>query len=263
MRNILIVFIIGLTCFGDYVLAQDSNEAQEAKLGIQLDVTWVSKYIWHGQDLYDDHAAFQPSINIDLFGTGFSLNVWSSSACSSGFVDSDEYDYTVAYGNSLFEDARFQTDYELKWLYYDYVRKSSDEGDSAEFEFSFSWPKIFKCGLVPNYTFSYLYAAKSNSPASATEMEGGLHTFGFTYDVDVPEVSLPVPLTLSWDITYNDGQGGKEFDHDWAYITWGASSYIKFGPGGFTPAIYYQTTMDNSVNEEDEFWCSFSYTLDF
>ncbi|MFA5292596.1 MAG: hypothetical protein WC496_06120 [Phycisphaerae bacterium] len=262
MKNITI-FVIGLICAVNCVLAQDANLTQETKLGIQLDVTWVSKYIWHGQDLYEGRAAFQPSINIDLFGTGFSVNVWSSSACSSGFVSSDEFDYTVAYTNSLFEDTKFKIDYELKWLYYDYTRISSDEADSQEFEFSFSWPDIFSCGIVPNYTLSYLYAAKGDSPAAALEMEGCLHTFGFTYDVNIPKVELPLPLTLSWDITYNDGQGGPDFAHDWAYITWGASSYIKFGPGGFTPAVYYQTTMDKSVNEEDEFWCSFSYTVDF
>ena len=41
--------------------------AGENELGISLDATWVSKYIWRGQDVYDDHAAFQPSINFYLY----------------------------------------------------------------------------------------------------------------------------------------------------------------------------------------------------
>jgi hypothetical protein len=261
MKNI-VIFIIGLICAGSSVSAEDVNELKrEAKLGIQLDTTWVSKYIWHGQDLYDDHAAFQPSITIDLFGSGFSVGVWGSTACSSGFVNSDELDYWVAYANSLFDDTRLKTDYEVKWTYYDYIRQSSDKADSEELALRLSWPDVFPFGVVPNYTLSYLYAATSGSPAAELEMEGFLHTFGFTYDFNVPKVDLP--LTFSWDITYNDGQGGADFHHEWAYITWGLSSYIKLGPGGFTPAIYYQTTMDKSINEEDEFWCSFSYTLDF
>lgn len=52
-------------------------------------------------------------------------------------------------------------------------------------------------------------------------------------------------------------------DRIYMTTTRGLSSYIKIGPGGFTPAIYYQRSMDKSVNEEDEFWCSFSYTLSF
>jgi hypothetical protein len=149
----------------------------------------------------------------------------------------------------------------VKWLYYDYIRQSSDEADSQEIDFSFSWPDIFPFRVVPNYMVSYLYSATSGSPAAALEMEGFAHTFGFTYDFNVPEVDLP--LTFSWDITYNDGQCGADIDHDWSHITWGLSSGMEFGPGSFTPAVYYQTSMDKSVNEEDEFWCSFSYTLNF
>ncbi len=33
----------------------------------------VSKYIWRGYDLFDDHGAFQPSVNADLFGTGLEV----------------------------------------------------------------------------------------------------------------------------------------------------------------------------------------------
>ena len=260
MRN-AVVFIIGLICMVSPVSAEDTEPNEKAKLGIQLDATWASKYIWHGQDLYDGHAAFQPSITLDLFGSGFSAGVWKSSACSSGFVKDDELDYWVAYGNSLFEDKWFKTDYEVKWTYYDYFRQSSKKADSEEIDGSFSWPNVLPFGVVPKYTLSYLYSATSHSPAAALEMEGFLHTFGFTYDFNAPKVDLP--LTFSWDIAYNDGQGSCDFDHEWAYMTWGLSSRIKFGPGDFTPAIYYQKTMDRSINKEDELWCSFSYTLNF
>jgi hypothetical protein len=260
MKNAAI-FIMGLIFAVNPVLAGDAKSEQENKLGIQLDATWVSKYIWHGQDLYGDRAAFQPSITLDLFGSGFNTGVWGSTACSSGFVDSEELDYWAAYTNSLFGNGRFKTDYEVKWLYYDYFRLPSGKADSQEIVGSFSWPNIFPCGVVPNYTLSYVYCARSHCEASDLKMEGFLHTFGFTYDFNAPKVDLP--LTFSWDISYNDGQGGADFDHEWAYTTWGLSSYIEFGPGGFTPAIYYQKTMDKSVNEEDELWCSFSYTIDF
>jgi hypothetical protein len=260
MRNVLIL-VMGLSLTGTFVFAQTASlPVEKPKLGITLDATWVSKYIWRGQDLYDDHAAFQPSINIDLFGTGFSVNVWQSSACGSGFVDDEEFDYTIAYENSLFTDSALQTDYKISWLYYDYYRISSDEADCAEFDFEFSWPNVLPFGLTPTYMASYLYAAKSNSPASETEMEGTAHTFGFTWDVNEPQTKLP--LTFSWDITYNDGQG-EGVAHDWSHITWGVSTSFDIGPGSFTPGIYYQTTMDESINDEDEFWTSLSYTMSF
>ena len=78
---------------------------------------------------------------------------------------------------------------------------------------------------------------------------------------NIPETEIP--LTFSWDITYNDGQGGSDIDHDWSHITWGLSTSLDVGTGSFTPVAYYQTSMDDSVNNEDESWISLSYTLNF
>lgn len=254
--------IIGLFLMGSLTFGQNNQiEKEEAKLGIEFDATWASKYIWRGFDLYDDHAAFQPSIDFDLFGTGFSVNVWHSTACGEGYGSSEELDYSVTYQNSLFAETNYQTDYSVTWLYYDYYRISSDEADSQEFDLSLSWPKICPFNITPTYTIAYLYAAQSSSPASSTEMEGFVHILGLTYDCNLPETDLP--LTFSWDITYNDGQGGTDIDHDWSHMTWGIASSIDFGPGSFTPAVYYQTSMEESINDENEFWATLSYTLSF
>ncbi|MBN1974299.1 MAG: hypothetical protein JW787_11710 [Sedimentisphaerales bacterium] len=256
------ILVIGLFCTETFAFAQTSLlQNEDAKLGIEFDAAWVSKYIWRGQDLYDDHAAFQPSLDFDLFGTGFSVNIWHSTSCGSGFVLSDELDYSATYQNSLFNNSKYKTQYQLTWLYYDYFRMSSDEVDSQELDLSLSWPDVFPFGLTPNYTLSYLYAAKSSSPASSLEMEGYAHTLGFTYDCNAPQTDLP--LTFSWDITYNDGQCGMDVDHDWSHITWGLSTSLDIGPGSFTPAAYYQTSMDDSINNEDELWLALSYTLSF
>jgi len=254
------VLVIGLIVSGAFAFAQTDQE--EPKLGVEFDATWVSKYIWRGMDLYDDHAAFQPSIDFDLFQTGFSVNVWGSTACSSGYVNSDELDYSVAYSNSLFNDSKFKTEYSLGWVYYDYPRISSDVADSQEFIMSLTWPEICSFGVVPTYTVAYLYPAESSTAVTtAPEIEGFAHILGLTYDLDIPE--LDMPLTLSWDITYNDGYGGASVDHDWSHITWGVSSSFDIGPGSFTPAVYYQSSMDDSVNTEDEFWTGLSYTFGF
>ncbi len=126
---------------------------------------------------------------------------------------------------------------------------------------SLSWPKILPYNITPTYTIAYLYAAQSSSPAASLEMEGFVHILGLTYDCNLPETDLP--LTFSWDITYNDGQGGTDIDHDWSHMTWGIESSIDFGPGSFTPAVYYQTSMEESINDENEFWTALSYTLSF
>ena len=60
---------------------------------------------WKGAELnafrstVESRAAREGQGIFDLFGTGFSINIWESSACSSGFVLDDELDYSVTYQN--------------------------------------------------------------------------------------------------------------------------------------------------------------------
>ena len=58
------ILLAALVLFGVVGLAQ----SQEQPLGVTADATWVSKYLWYGVDLLDDKAAFQPSVDVDLFG---------------------------------------------------------------------------------------------------------------------------------------------------------------------------------------------------
>ena len=58
----------GVVGWGPSAWGQEAEE--RSGLGVTADVTWVSKYVWRGYDLFDDHAAFQPSVDADLLGRG-------------------------------------------------------------------------------------------------------------------------------------------------------------------------------------------------
>jgi len=91
--------------------------AGDNKLGITIDATYVSRYIWRGTDIYpNNHSAIQPSVAIDFYGTGFGLNTWSSRANRSGFENSEEIDYTLCYCNSLFKDESYAAEYGIGWI---------------------------------------------------------------------------------------------------------------------------------------------------
>ena len=62
---------------------------------------------------------------------------------------------------------------------------------------------------------------------------------------------------------YNDGFApgavggttGAAVDHDWSHMLFGVSTDFEVADNlTFTPALYYQRSMDNSVNTQDEFW---------
>ena len=97
---------------------------------------------------------------------------------------------------------------------------------------------------------------------AAAQIEGFTHMFGFNYELPSLEI-VDNPLTFHWDITYNDGQGSSTYDHDWSHMTWGLSTTFDIAGGTLTPTLYYQTSMEKSVNPEDEFWVGISYGFNF
>ncbi len=250
--------------------------AAEGDIGVDVDVTWVSKYIWRGFDLLDDKAAFQPSINVDL-GHGFSVGVWASYAGSSkgggsiSTVNATELDYILTYNNSAFAGEAYQMDYAVNWIYYDLIDMPSKDADLQEINVALAFPQICPGGIVPRYTAIYIWPAQGGGLANGAT--GWLHQFGVDYDIAVGEIIPNNPeqvFTFSWDITYNDGAGATgrtdrlNPDHDWSHMTWGLSTEIACPFGGtFRPGIYYQTSMEDTVNTEDEFWTGLSYTLSF
>ena len=268
-KGILLTVVI-LLSVGGLTQAQD-------ELGVTVDVTWVSKYIWRGFDRLDDKVAFQPSINLDLYDTGLSFNLWSSHAGSSAeggsisTVDAEEWRYALTYTDSVLDGETYKTDWSVSWVYYDFPDMASEDADAQEFNLALSWPDICPAGVVPRYTLIRMWPAQGGGDASA--MGGFIHAFGFGYDFTVPELLPDVPeqtLSFTWDIIYNDGTGSgigafsaSDVDHDWSHMLWGLSTAIECGPGTFTPAVYYQTSMDDSVNDEDEFWVGLSYTVSF
>lgn len=257
-KIILIVTILLITAG----LAQ----AEDNKVGVALDVTYVSRYIWRGMDTYpSDHSAIQPSIDIDLYGTGFGMNVWWSRANKSGFENSEEIDYTLYYSSNLFEGESYAAEYTIGWIYYNYPDEPKRVADMQEVYASLSWPNICPAGLVPSYTIVSTWPSESKS--DIRDYSGWVHIFGLGYDMTVPgfltETKEQV-LHLSVETVYNDGAYGTAIDHDWSHAVFGVSTSFDLGNNlTFTPGFYYQSSWDDSVNTSDEYWTSLSLTYTF
>lgn len=259
MLMLLVIFIIVPIC--------SAMNTPLGEVAVDFDATWNTKYLWRGFDLLDDKAAFQPSVNMD-FGNGLSFNLWSSFAGASknggslSTVDADEMNYTLTYSNSVYEGQPSAMDYAVSWIYYDFTDTASNVADAQEFNIDFAFPEICPGRTVPHYQVIYMWSAQGGGPSN--DIEGFIHVFGIGYDFTVSE--LEQPISFSADITYNDNAGAEtgDIDHDWSHITWGLSTSIDCPAGGtITPAIYYQTSMDDSVNKSDEFYAGISYGISF
>lgn len=232
-----------------------------------IDASYVTKYIWRGFDKLDDKAAFQPSVNLDM-GNGLNFNVWSSWAGASknngnvSTVDATEMDYTVAYKNVFGEDC-FLTNYTVGWRYYDFIKVNSEKHDMQEGFIELAMPNLIGQGFVPRYAYYHMWAARSSD--GAQNFDGGpIHDFGLDYNWTFEQMP-ELPMKASADAVYNDGTGPGNVDSDWSHILWGLSTNFKCPLTGakVTPGIWYQTSMDSSVNEEDELFSGISYALSF
>jgi len=273
---VIAVILLGVTSL---------SKGQEAKLGVAFDVTYLSKNIWRGTDIYPDgRSAVKSSIDVDFYDTGFGLNILSSRANGSGFENDEELDFTLRYRKNLFEGERYFTASEVGWVYYNYpdrprrgpkVTESrplipvvETLADVQELYVVFAFPELLGVErLVPNYIFSHIWPAHSNS--NATNNGGWIHAFGLDYGVVVsmpfPEIAKEQILKLTSQVVYNSGVGATGLvDHDWSHAVFGLSTGFELSENLiFTPGIYYQLSMDDSVNSEDEYWWSLSMKYKF
>jgi len=266
------ILVIAVILLGTGGLVQ----AQEGKLSGSIDVTYLSKYVWRGFDIYADKSAIQPSIDLDLYGTGFGVSVMGHRANSDGHENGERWDYTLYYYNSLFDDEVYATNYRLGWVYYNYPDQprrgslAAPNADLQEMHSILSWPKICPAGVIPSYVLVKLWPSKSGSFSGARSPMGGTasgwaHIFMLDYPWTVQTGGL-IPGTaeqvvnLHAEFVYNDGVGpaGQNVDHDWSNMVLGASTEFDLGNNlAFTPGVYHQITFDNSVNpDKDETWVS-------
>jgi hypothetical protein len=261
-------------------------QAQEGELSGTVDLTYLSEYIWRGFALYDSQSAIQPSIDLDLYGTGFGLNVLWSRANTGRFENAEEVDLTLSYSSGCFEYETYATGYTVGWMYYSYpdqptdgsstsLSKQAPYSDLQEFFASFSWPEICPEGVVPSYTIIKMWVSESGSAmnrglstAGADGLGGWFHILGLGYDVPVEDLIPDLPeqiLHLSASMVYNDGVNRiGDVDHDWTHAVLGVSTDFDLGNDlTFTPGVYYQKAFEHTASFNDELWCSLSVKYAF
>jgi len=251
-----------LLILGTILVTAGFAVAQDDELGVTLDATYVSKYLWRGIDRMDDKAAFQPSVTFDLYGTGFSAQLWAALPGSSGTnttstVNATEFDYSLMYDFTMMEGQCSQTDVKLNYIYYDFIDQPTNAADAQELGAGFAWPNLLGNGFTPTYYVGRIWQARSNTQLAAN-YGGWVHALGLNYDMNIESQVV----TLMSSLVYNDGYAGA--DNDWSHAVFGAKSAFDIADGlSFTPAVYYQISMEDTVNTEDELYSSVSLTYSF
>jgi len=240
-----------------------------------VDVTYQSKYLWRGIDVYGDKSAIQPSVILDLYGTGFGISVEGHRANSSGHEIRERWDYTLFYKNALFADESYATQYMLGWRYFNFPDMSSGVADLQEIHAVLSWPEILPVeGLAPTYCLVKLWPAESGSLVGSAGLPGTAsgfaHIFMLDYALPIERLLPDVPeqvLRLHSEVVFNDGVDprGWGVDHDWTNAVFGIATDFELAENvTLTPGVYHQVTMDKTINDDkDETWFTLGMKYEF
>ena len=278
-KGILSVVVILLAMAGMVTAAEDVvMPVAGNELHGTIDATYTSQYVWRGFSVFGTQGAFHPGIDLDLYGTGFGLSAVGHMATESGYVNNERWDYTLYYGNRLWESEWYAMNYRLSYVYYNYPKLSSHTEDSVdlqELNGVFSFPNLLGVkGLVPSYVLVKLWPSNSGTiigaPKSDGTASGFAHIFMLDYGWAIPAIvpnTAEQVLNLHAEVVYNDGvaPNGINVDHDWSDAVFGVSTNFPICENlVFTPGVYHQITMDESVNDDKSItWASASLTYKF
>jgi hypothetical protein len=251
-RNLFIIIII-LSTFTLNTWPQETT--------ITFTDTYVSRYIWRGQDLYPDNdAAHQPSVDISfsdiLNDIALSLNIWASFPLNKGHQDAEEIDYTLTLSKNLTETLNTSFGY----TYFDFPNTAS-QADVQEPWISFTLSKI----PIFNYEISLnLFAGYDFKTTSGGPDEGWYYSWGVSIEIPLESI-LTKKQSLILDITNWGNDGVADLKPSSLYATeLSLSTSYNLGKFTITPSLHYTINYEDEINSGDEeLWggIEFSYVF--
>ena len=254
-------------------------QPSDVELHGSIGVNYLSEYIWRGFDLYaDDDGAIQGTASLDLWGTGFGMNLLYSRS-TEGRHENDKWIVpTLFYSNNIAETERWMMVYTIGYTYYNYPDQPKNGTARApnsamqEVFGAFAFPQLIGGGLVPSYTIVRMWP--SSGDATTRELVSDwAHIFGLDYSFPICGLLPNQPeqiVKLHAETVFNDGVGpcplggGQRVDSDWTHALFGATTDFDLSSGWvLTPGLWYQSSWDDSVNNEDELFAQVNLKYNF
>jgi hypothetical protein len=273
MKKNGILLLVAMLMAAGPAWAQDEVQAPDGGLHGSIEMQYLSKFIWRGFAVYGDHGALQPAVNLDLYGTGFGVQSQYSMSTSGGYEDARWLRNYLYYRNQAFSDGALPVNYQFGYYYYNFPNNSCDTIDLQELHGIFSFPTLLPGGVVPTLAIVKLWPAHSGQLNGAGGPPGTASGWAF-----IPMLDYGMPITcpftgeqrvlnLHYEMVYNDGVSPVppyDADNDWTNAVFGVSTNINLSESvTLTPAVYYQSSWDDSVNEDDEFWGGITLSMGF
>jgi len=260
----MIVVLIGLMIGGSFFDNLYAFEISGQTVEVTVTESFVSRYIWRGQDLYGDNdGAHQPSIDIGfpklLYGTDVSLNVWGSFPMNSGHEDGEELDYTITFSRDVL-DEKFNIS--AGYTYFDFPNTAST-ADVSEPWISLVLNKIpfLPIEVSANIFAGYDFQAKSGGPD-----EGWYYSWGLATDIILPDLAfIQKDQVINISLTNWGNDGVADLESSGLYATEvSISTSYGFSDFTITPSLNYSIGHEDEINSgNDELWGAIELAYSF
>jgi hypothetical protein len=245
---------------------------QPGDLHGDVGITYDTLYVWRGFVVYGADSAIHPFINLDLFGSGFHIEVVDHRSNGGGNVNGTRDDYSVYYAGAVAPDEMFATMYRVGYRYFNYPQMSARHSDQCidlqEMYVGFAFPKILGVkGLVPGYAIIKAWpsmhdtavgggnTAPNGAPARGA-YEGWAHVLSLDYALPLEGITAETPkqnLDFHIETVYNNHVDPRPYGNyassDWTHVMFGVSTDFDLGNNFvFTPGIWHQITMEDDSN---------------
>jgi len=243
--------------------------AQEGDLHGDVGYTYNSMHVWRGIMTYGQHSSSQPFINLDLFGSGFGIelvgnivNGTGTNPDQLGYNNENRWDYSLFYAGALNPEDTYATMYKVGYRYFNYPSMSSHTRRSIDLQELYAgvaFPKLLGVkGLVPGYAIIDCWPSNSETVVGGSNPRGGTyagwaHVFMLDYALPVAGLTAETPeqvLNFHIETVYNDGVDPRPYggytDSDWTHVMVSVSTDFDLGNNLiFTPGLYHQITFED------------------
>jgi hypothetical protein len=227
----LLIAMIGMTA-GAFAMDE---------VGLTLDATYMSKYLWNGYDIYDDKGAYEVGVTMDFGETGFYGGVSYINALSSGNVYNStlfsntggmpaynlaEFDYMLGYKSVVLEGEALESTYDLKYVYHDIgdwpssstfmngpiLVTPADQCDFQEISIYVEMPNLDLAGIIPHFSVLYTWDGFDGGTKDTgigyygLLGSGWITTVGLSYDLVTDGFTAENPeqvFTFVGDVVYS------------------------------------------------------------
>ncbi len=250
-KILFLLLFLGMVSLSTNLFALEIG-SQEVE--VTLTESYVSRYIWRGQDLFsNDDGAHQPSVDIAfpglLQGTDVSLNVWGAFPMSGGHEDSEELDYTLTFSRDLSDLFNLS----LGYTYFDYP----NTGKTADVNEPWGSVTLNKIPTLPIDLSMTVFAGYDFQAAPGGLERGWYYSWGFDTELPLSQTAFSQEdQTLALGVVNwgNDGVGGLKSSSLYATELSLSTSYA-FKDFSITPNLHYTINHEESINaDDDEIW---------